>query len=93
LIILAAIAFLVLGIARIIHAIKGNDMSKGAIKRSLSLGIGILCVVVSIFIIANPTTFGLMLLVFILSIALIVVGISIIVRGIRAEGRTMKKFL
>lgn len=92
LIILAAIALLVVGIARIIHGIKGDDNQR-ATQRYLSLGTGILCVVVSILIIANPTTFGLLLLVFILSISLIIVGISMIVRGVRAEGYTKRKVL
>lgn len=92
LIVLAAIALLVVGIARIIHGIKGDDNQR-ATQRYLSLGTGILCVVVSILIIANPTTFGLLLLVFILSISLIIVGISMIVRGVRAEGYTKRKVL
>lgn len=92
LIILAAIALLIVGIARIIHGIKGDDNQR-ATQRYLSLGTGILCVVVSILIIANPTTLGLLLLVFILSISLIIVGISMIVRAVRAEGNTKRKVL
>jgi len=47
--------------------------------------------VVAILIIANPTTFGVMLLVFMLSITLIIVGISMIVRGVKGEGYIAKK--
>jgi hypothetical protein len=49
--------------------------------------------VVSILIIVNPTTFGLMLLVFMLSITLIIVGISMIVRGVKGGGSFEKKIL
>ncbi len=85
LIILAAVALLIAGAAQIIHGIKGYENS--VFKNYVSLGVGIICVIVSIFIIANPTTLGLMLLVLLLSISLIIVGISMVVRGIRPEGQ------
>jgi uncharacterized membrane protein HdeD (DUF308 family) len=90
LIVLAAIALLVIGIARIIHAFREEDIHR-ATRKYLSVGVGILCIVVAILIIANPTTFGLMLLVFMLSITLIIVGISMIVRGVKGEGYIAKK--
>jgi uncharacterized membrane protein HdeD (DUF308 family) len=90
LIVLAAIALLVIGIARIIHAFREEDNHR-ATRKYLSVGVGILCIVVAILIIANPTTFGLMLLVFMLSITLIIVGISMIVRGVKGEGYIAKK--
>ncbi|MGA9317568.1 MAG: DUF308 domain-containing protein [Nitrososphaeraceae archaeon] len=90
LIVLAAIALLVIGIARIIHAFREEDIHR-ATRKYLSVGVGILCMVVAILIIANPTTFGLMLLVFMLSITLIIVGISMIVRGVKGEGYIAKK--
>lgn len=90
LIVLAAIALLVIGIARIIHAFREEDNHR-ATRKYLSVGVGILCMVVAILIIANPTTFGLMLLVFMLSITLIIVGISMIVRGVKGEGYIAKK--
>lgn len=90
LIVLAAIALLVIGVARIIHAFREEDIHR-ATRKYLSLGVGILCIVVAILIIANPTTFGLMLLVFMLSITLIIVGISMIVRGVKGEGRLAKR--
>ncbi len=90
LIVLAAIALLVIGVARIIHAFREEDIHR-ATRKYLSLGVGILCIVVAILIIANPTTFGLMLLVFMLSITLIIVGISMIVRGFKGEGRLAKR--
>ena len=86
LIVLAAIALLVIGVVRIIHAFREEDIHR-ATRKYLSVGVGILCIVVAILIIANPTTFGLMLLVFMLSITLIIVGISMIVRGVKGEGR------
>lgn len=90
LIVLAAIALLVIGVARIIHAFREEDIHR-ATRKYLSVGVGILCIVVAILIIANPTTFGLMLLVFMLSITLIIVGISMIVRGVKGEGRLAKR--
>jgi uncharacterized membrane protein HdeD (DUF308 family) len=90
LIVLAAIALLVIGIARIIHAFREDDIHRTT-RKYLSVGVGILCIVVAILIIANPSTFGLMLLVFMLSITLIVVGISMIVRGVKVEGYPAKK--
>jgi uncharacterized membrane protein HdeD (DUF308 family) len=90
LIVLAAIALLVIGVARIIHAFREEDIHR-ATRKYLSVGVGILCIVVAILIIANPTTFGLMLLVFMLSITLIIVGISMILRGVKGEGYLAKK--
>ena len=90
LIVLAAIALLVIGVARIIHAFREEDIHR-ATRKYLSVGVGILCIVVAILIIANPTTFGVMLLVFMLSITLIIVGISMIVREVKGEGYIAKK--
>jgi len=90
LIVLAAIALLVIGIARIIHAFREEDIHR-ATRKYLSVGVGILCIVVAILIIVNPTTLGVMLLVFMLSITLIIVGISMIVRGVKGEGYIAKK--
>ena len=90
LIVLASIALLVIGVARIIHAFREEDIHR-ATRKYLSVGVGILCIVMAILIIANPTTFGLMLLVFMLSITLIIVGISMIVRGVKGEGYLAKK--
>jgi uncharacterized membrane protein HdeD (DUF308 family) len=84
LIILSAVALLVIGIARIIHAFREDDIHR-ATRKYLSVGVGILCIVVAIMIIANPTTLGLMLLVFMLSVTLIIVGISMILRGVKGE--------
>jgi hypothetical protein len=90
LIVLASIALLVIGIARIIHAFREEDIHR-ATKKYLSVGVGILCIVVAILIIANPTTLGVMLLVLMLSITLIIVGISMIARGVKGEGHLEKK--
>ncbi|MGH9964026.1 MAG: DUF308 domain-containing protein [Nitrososphaeraceae archaeon] len=91
-IVLAAIALLVIGISRIIHALREDD-GHLATRKYLSVGVGILCIVVSILIIVNPTTFGLMLLVFMLSITLIIVGISMIARGVKGGGSFEKKIV
>jgi uncharacterized membrane protein HdeD (DUF308 family) len=89
LIVLASIALLVIGIARIIHAFREEDIHR-ATRKYFSVGVGILCIVVAILIIANPTTIGVMLLVLMLSIALIIVGISMIARGVKGEGHLAK---
>jgi uncharacterized membrane protein HdeD (DUF308 family) len=90
LIIICAVALLGVGIARIIHGIKADD-DVGASQKILKVSIGILCVVASILIIANPTTFGILILVLILSMSLIIVGISMIVKGIRPEDIIVRK--
>lgn len=82
LLILAAIALLVVGVARIVHSIRVHDSKK---NRSISIGVGLFCVTISSFIIANPVDFGLMLLVFMLSAGLLIFGISIVIRGIKQE--------
>jgi uncharacterized membrane protein HdeD (DUF308 family) len=89
LIVLAAIALLVIGIARIIHELREDDIHR-ATRKYFSVGIGILCIGVAILIIANPTTLGLMLLVFILTLTLIIVGISMVVRGVKGERHLAK---
>ena len=90
LIVLAAIALLVIGIARIIHSFREQDVHQGP-RKYISVSVGILCLVVGILIISNPATFGVMLLVFMLSITLIIVGISMIVRGLKGETHVAKK--
>ena len=90
LIVLAAIALLAIGIARIIHALREHDIHQRT-RKYVSVGVGFLCLVVGILIILNPATFGVMLLVFMLSITLIIVGISMIVRGLKGETRVPKK--
>jgi uncharacterized membrane protein HdeD (DUF308 family) len=92
LIVLASIAILVIGIARLIHALREDDVHR-VTRKYLGVGVGILCIVVAILIIANPTTFGLMLLVFMLSITFIIVGISMIVRGVKGERHFAGKVL
>jgi O-antigen/teichoic acid export membrane protein len=84
-------ALLVIGVSRIIHELREDDIHRTT-RKYFGVGIGILCVGVGILIIANPTTLGLMLLVFILSLTLIIVGISMIVRGIKGEGSIRKIF-
>ncbi|MDR4512975.1 MAG: DUF308 domain-containing protein [Nitrososphaeraceae archaeon] len=82
LITLAAIALLVAGIARIVHSIRIYDSKK---SRTISISIGIFCVAISSFIIANPIDFGVMLLILVLSAGLLIVGISMVIRGIKPE--------
>jgi uncharacterized membrane protein HdeD (DUF308 family) len=79
-----------IGIGRIIYAFREQDIHRGT-RKYLSVGVGILCIAVGILIISNPATFGLMLLVFMLSITLIIVSISMIVRGLKGETHVARK--
>lgn len=79
---LAAIALLVAGIARIVHSIRISVPKK---NRFISIAIGIFCVAISSFIIANPIDFGVMLLILTLSVGLLILGISMVIRGIKPE--------
>jgi uncharacterized membrane protein HdeD (DUF308 family) len=90
LIVFAAIAILAIGIGRIIYAFREQDIHRGT-RKYLGVGVGILCIAVGILIISNPATFGLMLLVFMLSITLIIVSISMIVRGLKGETHVAKE--
>jgi len=90
LIVFAAIAILAIGIGRIIYAFREQDIHRGT-RKYLSVGVGILCIAVGILIISNPATFGLMLLVFMLSITLIIVSISMIIRGLKGETHIARK--
>ncbi|MGD1834197.1 MAG: DUF308 domain-containing protein [Nitrososphaeraceae archaeon] len=84
----AAIALLVAGIARIIHSISVYDSKK---RKAVSIAIGIFCVTISSFIISNPIDFGVMLLVLLLSVGLLIIGISIVIRGIKPERYRVNK--
>jgi uncharacterized membrane protein HdeD (DUF308 family) len=80
LVILGAVALLISGIARIVQGIS-RELPK--FSKGLTIGVGALCVAVSIVIIANPIKFGLALLVIILSITLLIAGIEMICLGSR----------
>jgi uncharacterized membrane protein HdeD (DUF308 family) len=84
LVILAAIALLISGIARIIHGI--SFKSSGS-TRAFRIGVGVFSVVVSILVIAQPISFGLVLFAIMISIAFLISGIEMMVLGISGRER------
>lgn len=80
-IILIAIAFLISGIARIIHGFRGRH--SGASKAFI-IGVGALAVAISIAVLAAPM-FGATLAGIIIAIGLLITGIQMVVNGIRGR--------
>lgn len=80
-IIIIAIAFLINGIARIIHGFRGRH--SGASKAFL-IGVGVLAVAISIAVLAAPT-FGAALAGIIIAIGLLITGIQMVINGIRGK--------
>lgn len=83
LVVLAAIALLINGIARIIHGISKSSGS----SRAFRIGVGVLSVAVSILVIAQPISFGLVLFAIMISIAFLISGIEMMVFGISGRER------
>jgi uncharacterized membrane protein HdeD (DUF308 family) len=84
LVVLAAIALLINGIARIIQGI--SFKSSGS-SRAFRIGVGVLSVAVSILVIAQPISFGLVLFAIMISIAFLISGIEMMVFGISGRER------
>lgn len=84
LIILGALALLFSGISRIVHGISGDFSGS---SRGILIGVGILSVVISLVVIANPIEFGLVLLAIMLAITLLIGGIEMIALGIRGSDK------
>ena len=82
LIILGALALLFSGISRIVHGISGDFSGS---SRGILIGVGVLSVVISLVVIANPIEFGLVLLAIMLAITLLIGGIEMIALGIRGS--------
>jgi uncharacterized membrane protein HdeD (DUF308 family) len=82
LIIVGGVALLISGIARIVQGIS-RDISK--FSKAFIIGTGVLSVVVSILVIANPIRFGLVLLAVMLAITLLIMGIEMISLGARGS--------
>jgi uncharacterized membrane protein HdeD (DUF308 family) len=80
LVILGAVALMIGGIARIVQGIS-REIPK--FSKGLIIGIGALSVAISIAIIANPITLGLVLLVIMLAVTLLIAGIEMIYLGLR----------
>jgi uncharacterized membrane protein HdeD (DUF308 family) len=84
LVILAAIALLINGIARIIQ---GISIKSSGSSRAFSIGVGVLCATVSILVIAQPISLGLVLFAIMISIAFLISGIEMMVSGISGKER------
>src|SRR5215203_4574912 len=84
LVVLAAIALLINGIARIIQGI--SFKSSGS-SRAFRIGVGVLSVAISILVIAQPISFGLVLFAIMISIAFLISGIEMMVIGISGRER------
>ena len=80
LVILGAVALLISGIARIIQGIS-REMPK--FSKGWVIGVGVLSIVISLIIIANPIRVGLVLLVIMLTATLLIAGIEMILLGAR----------
>jgi uncharacterized membrane protein HdeD (DUF308 family) len=80
-VIIIAIAFLISGIARIIHGFRGrhSDASKAFL-----IGVGVLAVAISIAVLAAPT-FGATLAGIIIAVGLLITGIQMVINGIRGK--------
>jgi uncharacterized membrane protein HdeD (DUF308 family) len=85
LIILLGVALLVYGIARIVHGI--GDKEKGGWSRWSSIGIGVLMIIISGFIMVVPAA-GLAFVGILIGIALLIAGIEIVAAGF--AGRKMR---
>jgi uncharacterized membrane protein HdeD (DUF308 family) len=84
LVILGAVALLISGIARIIQGIS-RELPK--FSKGLVIGVGVLSIVISLIIIANPIRVGLVLLVVMLTATLLIAGIEMILLGARGTRR------
>jgi uncharacterized membrane protein HdeD (DUF308 family) len=84
LVILGAVALLISGIARIVQGIT-REMPK--LSKGLIIGVGVLSIAISLIIIANPISMGLVLLVIVLTGTLLVKGIEMIFLGARGTRR------
>jgi uncharacterized membrane protein HdeD (DUF308 family) len=79
LIILLAIALLIDGIARVIHGI--GDKTSRRWSRMFRIAAGVIAIILALVIIASPVI-GAALLGILLGIALLIIGIEIIARGV-----------
>ena len=84
LVVLGPIALLINGIAKIIQGI--SFKSSGS-TRAFSIGVGVLSATVSILVIAQPISFGLVLFAIMISIAFLISGIEMMVSGISGRER------
>ena len=82
---LAAISLLFVGIARIVQGVRNKDAPGWS--RGFIVGVGVLSIAVSLLVIAHPISFGVVLLGFMISIALLINGIQMIALAIGGRQR------
>ena len=80
LVILAAVALLISGIARIVQGLS-REISK--FSKAVTIGVGVLSIVISLVVMANPIRVGLPLMVVMLTVTLLIVGVEMICLGAR----------
>ena len=85
---LLGVALLVDGISRIIHGIRDKQAKKWS--KSVSIGVGILSILLAFVVIAIPGI-GLIFAGILIGIALLITGIQIISAGISGHGRGRKQ--
>jgi uncharacterized membrane protein HdeD (DUF308 family) len=82
LVLLVGFALLFDGIARIAYGI--GEKSESKFNRFFSIGVGILSIAISLFILASPV-FGFVFVGFLIGIAILITGIQILVAGLRGR--------
>jgi len=82
LVLFVAFALLFDGIARIIHGI--GEKSESRFNRFFSIGVGIISIVISTYIMASPL-FGFEFVGFLIGISIFITGVQILVAGLRGR--------
>jgi uncharacterized membrane protein HdeD (DUF308 family) len=82
LVLLVGFALLFDGIARIAYGI--GEKSEKKFNRFFSIGVGIISIAISVFILASPV-FGFVFVGFLIGIAILITGIQILIAGLRGR--------
>ncbi len=82
LVLLVGFALLFDGIARIVYGI--GEKSEKKFNRFFSIGVGIISIAISLFILASPV-FGFVFVGFLIGIAILITGIQILIAGLRGR--------
>jgi uncharacterized membrane protein HdeD (DUF308 family) len=85
LIILGAVALLFSGIARLVHGLV--DSNNAGWSRAALIFVGILSIIISLIVLAHPASIGVPLLAFMISLALVIIGIEMVALGIAGRRR------
>ena len=70
------------GIARIVYGI--GEKSESKFNRFFSIGVGIISIAISVFILASPV-FGFVFVGFLIGIAILITGIQILIAGLKGR--------